>query len=90
MKYGFWRRCGWAVGVCLCSAATALAQADGAASRAGPGGDPDMPVPASVAWMGAVLLGLMWLLIAAIVLGPIVRFFAPKPIPEPKTLPVAH
>jgi hypothetical protein len=47
-------------------------------------------VPASTAWMGAVLLGLMWLAIAAIVLGPLVRFFTPKPPAEPKNLPTTY
>jgi hypothetical protein len=77
--------------VCLRMAAPACAQTEaGSGSRFGIVGPQDIPVPFSVSWMGAVLLGLMWLLIAAIVLGPIVRFFAPKPLAEPKNLPQAH
>ena len=48
------------------------------------------PVSAYTAWLGVVLLGLMWLLIAAIILGPLVRFFAPKPPAEPRNLPASY
>ncbi len=47
------------------------------------------PVPASISWIGAVLLGLMWLVIAAIVqraVGP--ALYAPKPPAKRKICPL--
>lgn len=48
------------------------------------------PVPASISWLTVVLFGLLWLLISAAILGPLVRFFAAKPPAEPRNLPVSY
>jgi hypothetical protein len=85
MFYGLRCRIVSFVAMVLGLAPVARGQAD---ANAGP--TLPVPVPASTAWLAAVLLGLMWLLIAAVILGPLVRFFAAKPPPEPRNLPGSY
>ena len=75
---------------CFCHVPMALAKMDTGNAAAQSAAPLPPPVPASISWIGAMLLALMWLAIAAIVLGPLVRFFAPKQPPEPKNLPSVY
>jgi len=73
--------------MCLGRASVSMAQVQAGAAVAPVD---QVPVPVSTSWLGVVLLGLMWLLIAAIILGPLVRFFAHKMPPEPRNLPTVY
>ncbi len=46
-----------------------------AESPGGGGSAPAVPVPVSTEWAGSLLLVIVWLLVAAAIVGPVVRFF---------------